>query len=196
MRQKPIGGISKRYARALFELAKGRGVLEQVERDMNFVWAMLQRDERLLKLLSHPMISTHRKVELLHEHFDGSVDGLLMRFIELLVRRGRITQLAHILSIFRDLMDEWRGVLNVEVRSAIELSDSEIERIRQWAGKVWGKGIVIRSRVDEDIIGGLVIKVGDRLLDLSLKGELDAIASQFKGMCIFSAGGENNSLKQ
>lgn len=185
-----VGGIAKRYAKALFELAKEHGIVDEVEQDINAVWAQLQSEKDLLKLLSHPMIPMSEKVRLLHRYFEGGIGELAMRFAELLLRRGRINQLGHIVSIFKELADEWRGVLHVEVKSAIELTEGEIERIREWASRMWNKRIIIRTQVDEDIIGGLVIKVGDKLLDLSIKGALDDIASHLRQLHVLSVGAD------
>lgn len=188
-----VGGIAKRYAKALFEIAKGHGIVNEVEQDISALWAQLQSEKDLLKLLSHPMIPISEKVKLLHRYFEGSIGELAMRFTELLLRRGRISQLGHIISVFKELADEWRGVLYVEVKSAIELTEDEIERIRGWASRMWNKRIIIRTQVDEDIIGGLVIKVGDKLLDLSIKGALDDIASRLRQLHVLSVstdGGE------
>lgn len=175
-----IGGIAKRYAKALFEVAKEHGIVEEVEHDLYSVWALLQSEKDLLKLLSHPMIPMSVKVKLLHRYLEGGIGELVMKFTELLLRRGRIGQIGQIVPIFRELADEWRGVLHVEVKSAIELTDEELERIREWASRLWKKRIIIHARVDEDIIGGVTIKVGDKLLDLSIKGALDGITSYLK----------------
>ncbi|MFA4030041.1 MAG: hypothetical protein GDYSWBUE_001436 [Candidatus Fervidibacterota bacterium] len=175
-----IGGIAKRYAKALFEVAKEHGIVEEVEHDLYSVWALLQSEKDLLKLLSHPMIPMSVKVKLLHRYLEGGIGELVMNFTELLLRRGRIGQIGQIVPIFRELADEWRGVLHVEVKSAIELTDEELERIREWASRLWKKRIIIHARVDEDIIGGVTIKVGDKLLDLSIKGALDGITSYLK----------------
>lgn len=188
-----VGGIAKRYAKALFEIAKEHGIVNEVEQDISALWAQLQSEKDLLKLLIHPMIPMSEKVKLLHRYFEGSIGELAMRFAELLLRRGRINQLGHIISVFKELADEWRGVLHVEVKSAIELTEDEIERIREWASRMWNKRIIIRTQVDEDIIGGLVIKVGDKLLDLSIKGALDDIASRLRQLHVLSVstdGGE------
>ncbi|MCS7254063.1 MAG: ATP synthase F1 subunit delta [Armatimonadota bacterium] len=191
MLQATVGGIAKRYAKALFEIAKENNIVEQVESDINSVWALLQSEKDLLKLLTHPMIPAHRKVELLDHHIEGRVNELVVHFMELLVRRGRIKELGHIISVFKELADEWRNVLHVEVRSAVELTEEELEWIKRWASQMWGKQIFIHARLDESLIGGIVIKAGDKLLDLSIRGAFDDIASYLKQLYVFQIGADS-----
>jgi len=181
------GGITKRYAKALFEVALKHGIIEDVERGLSLVQAVIEHHPKLLKVLSHPLIPFHKKREMLHRRFYNHVNGLVMRFLELLLRRGRIEELKNILLLFREMVDDWRGILHVEVKSAVELTESEVERIMEWASQLWGKKVIIRVGVDENLVGGIVIKAGDKLLDLSIRGTIESIVAKVKSAYIHLA---------
>jgi F-type H+-transporting ATPase subunit delta len=178
------GGVTKRYAKALFEVALKHGDIEGVEGELSFVQAVIEHHPTLLKILSHPLIPFHKKSEMLQKRFSNHVSELVMRFLELLQKRGRVGELKNILMHFKEMADDWRGILHVEVKSAVELTESELERIKEWASQLWGKKVIIKAGVDESIIGGLVIKAGDKLLDLSIKGAIESILAKVRGAYI------------
>lgn len=172
MLRTPASGVAKRYSNAIFQLALHHNKVERVERDLSLISALFERTPALQDLLMQPMIPFERKRQIVMRHLAPKLDELTTRFLLLIIERKRLHALPHMVRIYKDLADEWRGVLHVEVTSAVELAGRELEMIHERLSRMWRKTIVLHTRIDPRILGGLVIKAGDQRLDLSLRYHL------------------------
>ncbi|HID06780.1 MAG TPA: ATP synthase F1 subunit delta [Armatimonadetes bacterium] len=175
MLRTPASGVAKRYSNALFQLALQHNKVERVERDLSLISALFERVPALQELLIQPMIPFERKRQIVMRHFATKLDELTTQFLLLIIERKRLHALPHIVRIYRELADEWRGVIHVEVTSAVELAEHELNMIHERLSQMWRKTVVLHTRVDPRILGGLVIKAGDQRLDLSLRYHLTRI---------------------
>ena len=166
----------KRHAQAIFELALEQDQLDQWDGDLEFIDGVLQ-DEEFKALLKHadvPMENKRRAIDAVLR----DLHPLMRNMVNLLVSKGLVDAVHEIRDAYGGLLDEHRGRQRVQVTSAVPLEQDEMDRITQFLSSLVRKEVVISSDVDESILGGVVIQIGDRLLDGSTQSRLDALRSE------------------
>lgn len=164
--------VVRRYARALFDTANRSGVIEQVEEDLKGIDQVLRTAPRLERVLRAPTISSERKRELLKDVFGSRVSPLTLRFLLLAVDRRRETILADMSAEYSRLADVYRNIQAVDVTSATPMTDAERERLAGSLARRTGKRIVLRVHIEPEILGGLVVRMGDTIIDGSVRTRL------------------------
>ena len=166
--------LARTYAQSLLELAEERGELEAVSNDAGAFGEVLEENETFVHFLKDPGISEQERQGVLDSALGGA-NGIFKNFMSLLNTRGRLGELQEILDAFEYLLDQKLGKVEVDVTVAHELSDDELENVRLRVSKAMGKEAVIHQYVDEAIIGGLVLNVGDKVIDASVRRQLQAM---------------------
>lgn len=164
--------VSKRYARGLFELAKEKNVLDQVETGLNVVSQALKDVPEFETFLLHPQIDAAEKKEKLRNIFQDKISEYVLSLIFLLLDRGRTEAFAGIVEEYVKFANEARGVENAIAYSAVPLDEAQLKSISEQFGKKIGKTLQLTNVIDKSIIGGLVIQVGDLIYDGSVKNKL------------------------
>lgn len=173
------GAAAHRYAKSLLELAREQGVLDGVKSDVDDVRTTLDASKELRLLLKSPIVKADKKAAILRTIFESSVHDLLLRFILLLTRKGREGRMAEILDAFIDRYNDLKGIQRVTVHTATALSDGALNDIRTLAGTALkGKEVVMESDVDPELIGGFVLRYEDKLLDASVRRQLEIIRNE------------------
>jgi F-type H+-transporting ATPase subunit delta len=162
------------YARALFESAKQADRLADVHRDLGDFVAAVEEVPELAALLENPEIDRAAKGSILEELLAGG-DELVRNFLLLLVEKGRIAGLREIAREFDSLVAAEERRLEVHLTTAIELSDDEAGAIVEQIERAAGRRVEATRAVDPDLIGGLVLNVGSRRVDASVRGRLDQL---------------------
>ena len=174
----PRRASAKRYAQAAFDLALELGRLDLWAGDLRLVSEALQTQE-LRAFLEHAKVPLPQKVRTIREVFPG-VDPLVQNLLSLLVSRG-LTELLHeVQKGYQQLLNEHRSREEVAVWSAVPLEDPERERVARFLTELIQKEILLDSRVDPSILGGLVIKVGDKLIDGSTRTRLEELGKRLQ----------------
>ena len=168
----------KRYALAIFELAVQEDQADQWAEDLQFV-AQVLNDDEFGAFLRHADVREEQKTRALDAVLTD-VHPMVRNLSALLVTRGAVDAVADVSLGYAKLLDEFRGRQQVEVTSAVTLTDQEVDQIRQFVADIIKKEVVIVSQVDEDILGGVIIQIGDRLLDGSVRARLDGLRKQIK----------------
>jgi ATP synthase F1 delta subunit len=169
--------IGQVYARALFEAAVENGELDEIQQQLA-VWAdALATNKNLQTFFFSPRFSPAEKKEAIRRIIEGGNEHFL-NFLELLAERHRLPATFRIRRTFDEMWREEHKMLPVEVTSAIELDEGLIRSIGERIEKQTGRRIELTSRVDPDIIGGLVLRVGNRVLDASIHGRLEKLRKQ------------------
>lgn len=166
-----VSGRALRYAQAAFEVARDAGALDDWETQLTAVAAVMD-DPLLRKALTSPVVPRDRKESMILSAFP-ELDERVKNFLVLLVRRDRLNLLPDILAVFRQRLNEHLGVQIVEVTTATALDQATRDRLAEGLARYLEKQIVIEPRVDPEIIAGVVVRVGDRVLDGSIRGRLD-----------------------
>ncbi|QOS98203.1 F0F1 ATP synthase subunit delta [Brevibacterium sp. JNUCC-42] len=172
------GALAKRYARALFEIAAERGLIDQIEDELKDLAEALQQVPDFQKLFMHPRIAVSSKKELLEELFKGKTSQELINFLFALVDNKRESEFEEITKAYVEMANDKRGFADATVTTAKPLSKEELEELAAQFGQMLDKKLRFESVVDPTIIGGVVVKIGDRLYDGSLKTKLEHFAHQ------------------
>ncbi|HHT01889.1 MAG TPA: F0F1 ATP synthase subunit delta [Firmicutes bacterium] len=170
--------VARRYANALFELAKAQGRIEAVDAELETVVQSMRATEDLRRVWEHRLIAPRRKKEVVGQVFAGQVSAEVKNFLSLLIDKHRERFLESIFASYRGLADRYRNIVEVEVRSAIALSPAEVDEVAAKLQQQLGSEVRLRTTVDQSLLGGIVIRVGDRLIDGSLRRRLQDLRSQ------------------
>ena len=170
---------ARRYAQAAFDIAREKKELDRWQSDLDKV-ADLSSDATVMALFENPKVRFEDKARLLSEGL-GDINPLALNLVYLLVTRGRLAMISDIADEYRLLVDGYHGIERAEVTAAITLDDKDVARLAEQLGVVVGKKVVVETRVDSGLIGGIVVRVGGRLLDGSTLGRLMAMRKTLAG---------------
>ena len=170
--------VARRYALALYEEAEAQGQVETVDSDVETLHSALDGSRELEAVFASPVISREKKEAVLGRLFEGKVSDLTMRFVGLMVSKQREELLPATVRAYAALRDERLGVVEATVRSAQPLASDEADRLRQRLESQTGKTVRMRMQVDPDLIGGLVVRVGDVVYDRSVSHQLKTLRAQ------------------
>jgi len=169
--------IAQVYARALFEASKEADKLDEVREQVGAFADALNENQELSVFFFSPYFSTEEKKEGLGKVLDGA-DDIVQNFLELLIEKHRVPAIHRIRREYDALWQEENKLLPVEVTSAIELDEDTVKQIGDQIGERTGRKVQLESRVDPDILGGIVVRVGDRILDASIANRLESLRKQ------------------
>jgi len=170
---------AKRFAQAVFEIALERKELDRWQSDLKKV-ASLGEDATLISLLQDPRLHFDSKAELLSERL-GDINPLALNLVYLLITRGKLNMVGDIADEYQRLLDGYRGIERAEVTTAIPLDDEDKQRLAEYLGAAVGKKVVLKPEVDARLIGGIVARIGDKLLDGSTRSKLAALREELAG---------------
>ncbi|MED1469059.1 F0F1 ATP synthase subunit delta [Bacillus salipaludis] len=167
--------VAKRYASALFQIAKEQQVLSQVEEDLRVVKEVIQTNKDLKAVLSSLKLSKENKKAILKQAF-ANINGFVVNTLMILMDRHREGEIVEVVNQFIELAYEASGVAEAEVSSVRPLSDAEREAISAtFAAKVGKQSLRIENIVDSELLGGVKVRIGNRIYDGSLRGKLDRL---------------------
>lgn len=169
-----VAGAAKRYAQAAFDIAKGQQALDEWERDLDRVVGVLGNSE-VSEFFDSPAIPEDAKQKAIAGILPGEEQRYVRNLLLLLLERRRLPQLPQVAEVFHDLVLEERGIAVANVTTAVPLSSEEADRVRNRLRELVGKTIEMRTNVDPGIIGGLVVRVGDDLIDGSVRTQLNQL---------------------
>lgn len=174
------GAVAGRYAEALYEIAVENKLVDQLEEELRAVVGILEESTQLKKVLFHPRITADQKKEVLQGLFEGKISEVAMNFLGILVERQREMYLADITSYFTDLANKARNISDVNVTSAVELTDDEKKRLADAMAKCTGKKVRLSYDVDPKLLGGVVVRVGDKVIDGSVLARLQTLREHLR----------------
>jgi len=168
--------IARRYAKALVQLAAEEGAVEKFHGELARVEALFVANPELGSLLSNPAYGIEAKLEILKDVAGKlTLSGTISNFLLLLQERSRMTCLPAIFASYNILADELSGVVRPLITSALPLGDAQIAEIKAALEKSTGKKVILKLEIDPSLIGGVVTKIGDKVLDGSVKTQLTRI---------------------
>jgi len=170
---------AKRYAQAAFEIARDRSSLEKWSADLGLV-ALAMADAQAEAILTSTKLALADRYRLLEAILVG-IDPLVMNLAKLLVAKGRVDVAPQVAEAYRDLVDEHSGVAHARVVTAVPLADAEQRAVEKRLSQITGKKVIAHLEVEPAILGGLVARVGDRLIDGSTHSKLLALKRTLEG---------------
>ncbi|NLZ47276.1 MAG: F0F1 ATP synthase subunit delta [Clostridiales bacterium] len=167
--------LDHRYALALYEIAEEKGKEELVLNQLREVIDLIYGNEDIMMLLKHPEINLYKKKETFELIFKGRVEEEIYNFLMVLLDKDRILFLKEKLYEMEKIHLEKNNTLLAKVRSALPLNDDEREKLLENLKKKYNKKIIIEEEVDTSLIGGIFVKVGEDVIDGSIKGRLEKL---------------------
>jgi F-type H+-transporting ATPase subunit delta len=178
-----MASMAGRYAAALFELAREERQLPQVEADLRAFQAMLDASGDLRRLVRSPVIAADDQARALDAILaKAGVSGLTANFFKLIARNRRLFAVADMMRAFRALLARERGEVSADVASAHPLTAEQLNALEDALRVQIGKDVQVNTRVDPALLGGLVVKVGSRMIDSSLRTKLNNLKVAMKGL--------------
>ncbi|HWV41729.1 F0F1 ATP synthase subunit delta [Pseudorhodoplanes sp.] len=176
-----VAGVAGRYATALFELALEEKVLDKVRADLDRFDALVAGSDDLGRLVRSPVFTADEQVKALTAILQkAGIDGIAGNFIKLVASNRRLFALPQIVRAFRALVAKHKGEVAASVTVAEQLSDAHLKSLKDALNAVTGKDVDLQVEVDPAIIGGLVVKLGSRMVDTSLRTKLNSIKTAMK----------------
>jgi ATP synthase F1 delta subunit len=169
--------IAEVYARALFEVAKERDVLDEVHDELGQFADALNDNRALAVFFFSPYFSSDEKKDGLQRTVKDA-DPIFMNFLEALLERHRMPVIFRMRTSFEHLWDKEKKLLPVEVTSSVELDKETVQSIGDRIGEQTGETVQLSSKVDPEIIGGIVLRVGNFVLDASIRNRLNQLRKQ------------------
>jgi F-type H+-transporting ATPase subunit delta len=167
-----------RYAKALLQLANEQKQADPIRGELKSLREILAGNETFKALLSDPAVSVATRDTLLKRTFAGRTSQTVLNFLGLLNEKGRIGLLGEIIDSYEALLEEQLGNVEVDVTVSKKLTAEQLERVRQKVSTAIKRNAIVHEYVDESIIGGLVLRVQDKLIDASVRHQLEMMKRQ------------------
>lgn len=179
--------IAQRYARALFELAVDQGLLDETMSDMRQLSRIASSDLSFKSILRSPIIRPHIKMKVASAIFSKDFTPLSMKFIDLIIRKGRSLHIDAIANEFVEIAKSHKGILSVNLQSAVPLLDVEQKKLSEQLAQSSGLKIELDASTNPNLIGGFIVSFAGRRFDYSVRERLNKISKEFK-MNIYEKG--------
>ncbi|PKM51563.1 MAG: ATP synthase F1 subunit delta [Firmicutes bacterium HGW-Firmicutes-7] len=170
--------VAQRYGTALFELALEKNQINEMEQEVVALKMILSEETELMELISNPKISLNDRKKVIDEIFKDKISDDLIGLIDLTIHKKRQNVLLHIFEDFISKVNAYKGVVIVDVTVYEPLSKDQESELIGRLETLTKKTIVLKQSVDESLVGGLIIRMGDRIMNHSVKGMIGAMSKQ------------------
>ncbi|MGN6285364.1 MAG: F0F1 ATP synthase subunit delta [Afipia sp.] len=179
--ESPVSGVAGRYATALFDLARDEKSIDSVKADLDKFAALLTDSPDLERLVRSPVFTADVQGKALGAILEkAGIGGITAKFLQVLTANRRLFAVNDVIRAFRTLVAKFRGEATAEVTVAEQLSDKNLDALKAALKSVSGKDVDLNVNVDPSIIGGLIVKLGSRMVDSSLRTKLNSIKHAMK----------------
>jgi F-type H+-transporting ATPase subunit delta len=172
---------ARRYASALFGVAVREKNLETVEEELNSLVEIWKQNPSISAAMLRPHIPNEIKKRIWSRILEGKVTPLVSRFIQMLVEKRRISLLVEINGEFQRLADAYRNIVRAEVTTAVPLSADQATELQAGLARRTGRRVELIPRVDPAIVGGVIVRIGDQVMDGSIRSQLIRLKRQLAG---------------
>ena len=178
-----VGGLAARYASALYDLADEESAIDTVAADLNALKAMLGHSEDFARFIKSPVLSRDDQSKGIAAIASASqLSALTQKFLGLVARNRHLFSLPGMIQGFLEILAERRGQQTAEVTSAVALTDAQIAALSTALKASGGRTVTVSTKIDPSILGGLIVRVGSRMVDSSLKSQLQRLKLVMKGV--------------
>ena len=173
--------IARRYAKALLLIGKEDGQAEPYREELDGVIRLLDQNPAFEETINNPLFDSARRTRLFTTVIDAlEISNVMKAYLHLIFKKHRFNEIRAVSEYYNQMADELQGVVRADLVSATALSTETYEQIQQALGKMTGKDVVLEARQDPEIIGGIVTKIGDLVLDGSIKTQLKNMRESLK----------------
>jgi F-type H+-transporting ATPase subunit delta len=167
------------YAQSVLDLANAAGQAEAIGEGLAGLKQIVDENPSFREVLINPSIGEDERAQLLERIFRSRIYSLLFNTLGVLNQHGRLGLIDQIATAYDDLLDEQLGKIEVDLTVAQRLSAEQLEQARQRISAALGRDVIVHQYIDDGIIGGMIVRVGDKLIDASVRQQLSAIREQF-----------------
>ncbi len=169
--------IAQRYSDALLQLAKeGKVTYGKIGDDLSLIKETLAQSADLAEFLVNPVISTENKKEIVNKIFSGEIDNFVLNFLGVLIEKGRFGVFSEVIETYNNALDDINNIQRVSVTSAVDMTEDAKGRLKIKLEQKLKKSVAFDWNVNPEIIAGLVIKMGDNVIDMSMKHKLEDLS--------------------
>lgn len=170
--------IANRYAEALFQLSEDENITKEIYSELHDVVDTVKNNKDLENVLKSPLVSKGEKKELIEKIFSNKINNNLKNFLKILIEKGRITSLKAIELTFKQLLNDKHNIIEGTVLSAIPMEKIKVKELEEKLSKKYNKNVTLENKVDESILGGVLVRLGNTQIDGSVKTRLNNIKDQ------------------
>lgn len=171
--------VASRYAKSLIDLAEEQNALEAIKVDIESFISVMKQNTELQAVLKNPIVGTDKKVAILEQIFGASFHKVILGFFKLVITKGRSEVLYGTAKEFINEYNQRKGILHAVVTSASPLTEEQKSQIANLVIEATKAQIILEAKVDPSLIGGFVLKVGDRQIDTSIASSLNKLKKEF-----------------
>lgn len=176
--------VSKTYASALYELALEEQMIDQILAEYEFVANSFDEFPEFLNIINSPKVSVDDKKKIIDDTYGKQVSELLINFLKLLIDKKRSDEMVGVYDDYKTFVKAHKGLVVAKVESVIPLEANEIKNLEAKLNQVTGKTVTVNNVINPDIMGGLVVKVGDKVIDGSIKRKLENLKHELAEIII------------
>lgn len=174
------GAVAERYAGALFSVAQEKGLMDEIEQELKDILEALDASPDFRRVFYHPQVSTSLKKQIIKEAFGAEVNEYALNFINVVLDARREVFFKDIVTEYTRLVNETRNVVEVMITSAVEVPSDSKDNLVEALSKVTGKDVRVAYELKPEILGGLVIRIGNRVIDSSITRQLERLREQIR----------------
>lgn len=171
--------LAKRYAVALLELALENKIQDKVQQDMILIGCVLSENHLLGTVLHNPVISSHKKISIFNKIFEGKIEKLTLRFLQLITKKSRENYLQAICISYDEVYKDYNNIMPVMLTTAYDIEENVQEKIMSKLAKIAGKTPEVTKKIDENLIGGFTLHFMDYQYDASVRMQLKQLRKEF-----------------
>ncbi|MDD5313272.1 MAG: ATP synthase F1 subunit delta [Dehalococcoidia bacterium] len=164
---------ARRYAQAIFEIAQAKNNLDEWKKELRRI-TELMHDRQIADLIDNPKVPFNLKAELVKQKL-GKTNDLVLNLCYLLISKGKLKNIEQISDEYDKVLDNFRGIKHATVTTAVAVNDAEKQKIAGQLEKITGKKVTVKLQVDSSILGGMVARIEDTLIDGSVRNKLDLL---------------------
>ena len=180
MAEARVGTVARVYAEALLRAAERGGAIDEVSEGLGRVVRAIDESDPFRRFLAGPQIAGDDKRTVVRSAFENRVHPLVMRFLEVLIERRRESLVGEVHRAWRALLDARANRRSATVTTAVPADPGIVDAIRRALGQATGQEIALEERVDPSLLGGVVVRTGDLIMDASLRSRLDALRGRLR----------------
>ena len=173
-----IDVIANRYAEALFQLSEEENITKEIYNELHDVVEVIKNNKELDNVLKSPLVAKNEKTQLIEALFNNKINDNLKNFLKILVEKGRISSLKSIELTFKELLNDKHNIIEGTVISAIALTEKQVKELEEKLSKKYNKNVTLENEVDQSILGGVLVRLGNTQIDGSVKTRLNNIKDQ------------------
>lgn len=167
--------VSKTYSQALFEVALESNKFDEFIEEFKFIVSVCKEQPEFYEILKTPKINISEKKKMIDEIFQGKISQEIINFTKIILEKRRVKNLFSISKEFERMVYEHKGIVKAKAITTIPLGKREIDKLQKKLSDVTQKSVILENEIDKSLIGGVMIKLGDRVIDGTIKGKLEQL---------------------